>query len=126
MSQISLFSRRRKVTNPYETYNVNIGVTCDPFFSGQYFEEWRDTPYEGYSVSSLGRVRGRRKNKIMKPLVQKNGNVVISINGKNNRTVGSLVAEAFMNNYDRSSRKKIMHIDGNALNNRVENLTFKK
>lgn len=90
-------------------------------------EIWKETEIQGYFISNLGRLKGR-SGKIMKLHINKNGYYAISLkpNGKNEkaktRRIHQFVAEAFIpnpNNYP-----YINHIDGNKLNNRVNNLEW--
>lgn len=101
-------------------------------------EEWKDTEYSGYQVSSAGRVRtkdrmivgkdGRselHRGRVLKQQRLKNGycEVSVSIDGKRrHRTVHSLVAETFLGRRD--GRQDVMHLNGDRSDNRVENLSF--
>ena len=90
-------------------------------------EEWRDIEgYEGlYQVSSEGRVRSVRNQKLMKPKTDKKGYKVIqfSVNGeKKGFKVNRLVAQAFIenpNNLPCTNHKNCITDD-----NRVENLEW--
>ena len=96
-------------------------------------EEWRSVAgYEGfYQVSNLGRVkrikmaRGAGLNKILKPYLGNNHyfSVRLCKDGKPcNMRIHRLVAQAFIPNPE--NKAEIDHIDGNKLNNRVENLKW--
>lgn len=74
-----------------------------------------------YSVSDLGEIRNDLTGKILK--VNNKGAIQLTINGKPvNRKVSRLVAEAFIPNLENLDLVK--SIDGNPLNNRVENLKW--
>lgn len=90
-------------------------------------EIWKDIKgYEGlYQVSNLGRVKSMRKQKIMKPWITNKGYYMLSLwnsNGKSKYLVHRLVAIAFLNKKD--GKYFCDHIDGNPLNNNVENLRW--
>jgi hypothetical protein len=97
-------------------------------------EEWCDVPeYDGkYQVSNLGRVRvmkkitsPRRKPLIRRPQVNTSGyySLSLSLNGKRSMaSIHSLVAQAFLG--ERPEGYEVNHIDGNKLNNRVDNLEY--
>ena len=102
-------------------------------------EIWRDIPgYEGrYQASNLGRIRSldRRvpccrgatrltKGKVLKPSGQKADphlRVVLG-HGAPGSTVHSLVALTFIGPCP--SGQEVRHLDGNPLNNRVDNLAY--
>jgi hypothetical protein len=83
-------------------------------------EDWRLTEYEGYEISSLGRVRGQ------------NGLMSVSFNGKYNQVqfghrgpqpqIHRLVAKAFITNPE--NKPQVNHIDGCKTNNCVGNLEW--
>lgn len=88
-------------------------------------EYWRDViGFEGlYSVSSLGRVKGREK--ILKPSDNGKGYMTVCLykDGKSYRKyIHRLVAEAFIPNPD--NKPQIDHIDTVKTNNSVENLRW--
>lgn len=95
-------------------------------------EIWKDVPeYEGtYQISNLGNIRSlnynnNKKTKNISQRIHKNGYLTVTIcknKIKKNKSVHRLVALAFLpnpNNY-----KCVNHIDGNKLNNYVENLEW--
>jgi len=93
----------------------------------QVIEIWR--PIEKldfrYEISTFGRLRNVRTNKILK--VCSNGNksvgTVICFNGKRiHISIPRLVAEAFLPNQD--NKDSVKHIDGDHLNNSVFNLKW--
>lgn len=73
-----------------------------------------------YTISEEGIVKNSKTGRIMK--INK-GNVQITVNGKNTgRSVGKIVAEAFIPNPD--NLPVVDHIDGDKMNNKVENLCW--
>jgi len=100
-------------------------------------EEWRDIPdFEGYQVSSFGRVKGvdrLRKGKTglrltngqeMKQVLNKKGypEVRLRKNGCHTRLVHKLVASAFMTKPEGCTQ--INHLNGIKTDNRLENLQW--
>ena len=86
-------------------------------------EVWKDIKgYEGlYQVSSLGKVKNLKYNKILKRTINKGGYMVVSLS-KNNKSkkyyVHRLVAQTFIEN------NIVNHKNFNKLDNRVENLEW--
>lgn len=73
-----------------------------------------------YTISEEGIVKNSKTGRIMK--INK-GNVQITVNGKGTgRSVGKIVAEAFIPNPD--NLPVVDHIDGDKMNNKVENLRW--
>ena len=108
-------------------------------------EIWKDVIEweEFYQVSNLGRIRAKERTliyldgsiarriseKIRKPKLNKHtGYLMVGLNGKGktqNVTVHSIVAKAFIENYESfgiGRGKCTNHKDGNKLNNNLENL----
>lgn len=89
-------------------------------------EEWKKIEgFPNYSVSNLGRVRNDKKNRIMEYSynAKKYYRVALSKNNKRYaRLVHRLVAEAFIPNPD--NKPQVNHIDGNKVNNCVNNLEW--
>ena len=91
-------------------------------------EIWKDIPeYEGiYQVSNTGKVkRIDKKEKMLKNNLCGNGYyyVYLSKNGKVRKfKVNRLVAQAFIENPE--NKPFVNHIDGDKLNNNVENLEW--
>lgn len=104
-------------------------------------EEWKDIPtYEFYQASSFGRIRSKKRkvknkgtyggwctfnSKILKQYIDNMGYyfVVLCINGKTKRIrVHRLIAFTFLDNAN--NYNEVNHIDGNKLNNHIENLEF--
>lgn len=79
--------------------------------------------YEEYEVDDLGNIY--RNNKILKPQLNESGyyRVCLSKKGKlSKKYIHRLVAEAFIPNL--KNKKQVNHIDGNKLNNNVDNLEW--
>lgn len=94
-------------------------------------EVWKDIRgYEGiYQISNLGRIkslhRDCRNGRILNPAKNNSGylRVALSNNGKiRYDSIHRLVAEAFISNPKKLP--EVNHIDGNKLNNSVENLEW--
>lgn len=102
-------------------------------------EEWRDIPgYEGkYQASSLGNIRSldrivncahggkrRMRGRVLKPAGQKKDphlRVVLG-HGAIGSCVHTLVALTFLG--PKPEGQEVRHLDGNPLNNRVDNLAY--
>lgn len=98
-------------------------------------EIWKDIlGYEGYyQVSSMGRVRGIDRlnvkgkpleGRVLKPAISMNYKCVALMKNRNHKThkVHSLVCEAFLGKRDKGI--ECNHINGDKLDNRVENLEY--
>ena len=100
-------------------------------------EVWKDIKgYEGlYQVSNLGKIRSLRcwtgriylvRNKILNPSRNQKGYLQVQLckNGKRKQClVHRVVAEIFIPHFD-EKQDIVNHIDGNKLNNIVENLEW--
>ena len=89
-------------------------------------ENWKAVNgYEGlYEVSDKGRVKGLKRNRILKNIVDSLGYVRVSLCKENKpkpQKIHRLVAEHFLKP---SEYKVVNHIDGNKENNSVENLEW--
>ena len=84
-------------------------------------EIWKE--FENYYVSSLGRIRHKEKNNLLKPSITCGYyKVRLSNNGLvKDYMIHQLVYQIFKGNYDKS-KYIIDHIDGNKLNNDINNL----
>lgn len=86
-------------------------------------EIWKNTEYDGYMVSSKGRVKS--KNKILSANNNGHGYLSVMMSNKNcpfRRYVHRLVAKAFVENPN--NYPQINHKDGNKQNNNAENLEW--
>lgn len=74
-----------------------------------------------YQISNTGKVKGLKRNKILKPILQRSGYYYVDLQGKR-RLVHRLVAEAFIDNPD--DLPEVNHKDEDKVNNSVENLEW--
>lgn len=87
-------------------------------------EEWKQIPNLSYEISSLGKIRNLQ-GKVLKTYVQNSGYEQIKINYQGlhiHKSIHRLVAEAFIPNP--LNKEYVNHIDGNKLNNTVDNLEW--
>lgn len=90
-------------------------------------EEWRSIKeYDDYEVSSLGRIRNKKTNNILKGLDNGLGYKRVSLahptKKKKFMYIHRIVADAFIPN--KSNKPCINHIDNNPNNNAVDNLEW--
>lgn len=98
---------------------INKVVHPEDFIEG---EEWRRTPYEGYWVSSVGRVRGST-GVILKPYITPFGYAVVHCGHGNPRSVHPLVCEAW-NGPPPATGMHAAHRNGNPSDNTPDNLRW--
>lgn len=90
-------------------------------------EIWKETSIPGYFVSNLGGFRGR-SGKPIKQQIHKNGYYVYAMRPEGRKgackciKIHRLIAEAFIPNPE--NKPFVNHIDGNKLNNNVNNLEW--
>jgi hypothetical protein len=87
-------------------------------------EIWKDIEGYDYIISNYGNIKHIRNNKYLKERYTKGYNrIALHKNGKQkNFFVHRLVAEVFITNSE--DKKQVNHIDGNKLNNNVDNLEW--
>lgn len=88
-------------------------------------EKWKDIDGFDYEVSTLGRVRNKITNHILKPIKCTNGYLEYQLNKNGKRfckLAHRLVAEAFIEN--ENNKPQVNHKDENIKNNCVENLEW--
>ena len=96
-------------------------------------EKWTDIKnYENcYQVSNLGNIRSLPRNgtikhiRILKPYIDNHGYYIVTLSCKNIKKtykIHRIVAETFINNPN--NKTQINHIDGNKLNNNINNLEW--
>ena len=82
--------------------------------------------FPNYEVSNFGRVRNKKTGNYLTQKIGRDGHylsVYLCSNGKENtQTVHRLVAKAFIPNPEK--KQQVNHIDGNKLNNKVNNLEW--
>lgn len=116
----------------YEKYRLMYAaiMSCYPFtIEDLEGEIWKDIEFGNgrYKISSYGRIKSffNGITKILKPALEKCGYFYIQLNynGKHrDLKIHRLVAEAFIPNPE--NKKTVNHIDGNKMNNFVNNLEW--
>lgn len=89
-------------------------------------EQWKQIKgYDNYECSTEGRIRNKKTGRILKTQVNHNGYKTLTLyqnkSAKNER-VHRIVAGTFIDG--KHYGKDVNHIDGNKLNNRVDNLEW--
>ncbi|WP_245199534.1 HNH endonuclease [Arthrobacter sp. PvP023] len=85
-------------------------------------EEWRPTPFEGYMVSSLGRVRGRTMI-ILKLFIREGDYAIVHCGNRNPQAVHILVCEAWHGPRP-APGMHAAHRNGDSMDNSPENLRW--
>ena len=89
-------------------------------------ESWKTIrDYEGYSVSSFGRVRNDKTDRILKPIKDTQGYYYVNLSKQGNAKVHNihrLVGLTFLPNHD--NKRMGDHIDKNKTNNNIINLRW--
>jgi len=89
-------------------------------------EEWAEIPhYPNYMVSTEGRIWNRKHNRFLRPSFDTYGYLSVELyntDGSSRKLVHRLVGIAFIEGH--FSGLQINHIDGNKVNNYVENLAW--
>jgi len=81
--------------------------------------------FPNYMVSKKGDVYNVRNKRIIKPILNKNGYVYVTLcvsGKKKNRYIHTLVAKCFIDNPE--NKLFVNHIDGNKTNNNIDNLEW--
>jgi NUMOD4 motif/HNH endonuclease len=86
-------------------------------------EEWREVPGHPYEVSSLGRVRSRRRELILKPWIAAGRYYYVSLGAAVKCGVHILVALAFVGPKP-SPKHEVAHWDRNGFNNERGNIRW--
>lgn len=96
-------------------------------FWGYNMEEWKDvTGFDNYQVSNCGRLRNKTTLHILKLTLNRRGyqRTTLQQNGKKCQVVvHRLVAKEFKPN-ENADNLTVNHIDGNKLNNHIDNLEW--
>jgi hypothetical protein len=86
-------------------------------------EEWREiVGFPEYLISDLGNVWTSRKQRLMKPSINREGYLYVHLPGRKLYKIHRVVAIAFIPNPD--AKNCVDHRDGNPSNNRVDNLRW--
>lgn len=92
-------------------------------------EEWKTIPgFEGYGISSHGRVENRATGRILVPSVNQQGHLKVNLLRSGSaftRSINGLVARAFLDDPPRRDFNSVIHLDGDKANCRATNLMWR-
>ena len=103
------------------TNNIEVCINDISFNSEIWKEVYLKDTLTSYSVSNMGNVKNRIRNRLLKPNLNTKGYPIVSLHGSS-CTVHRLVAIAFIPNPD--GLETVDHGDEDKLNNKVSNLSW--
>ena len=87
-------------------------------------ERWKDLKeYPNHQASTNGQIRNKKTGHILKPSVDKDGYLKVSIGSKDNVSVHRLICKMF-NGIPNDKKSQVNHIDCNRQNNNISNLEW--
>lgn len=85
-------------------------------------ETWRQSKYENFEVSNLGRIRNKRTKNVLQGVLNSKGYVNVCLYGVGTKRLHRIVAEAFIPNPHGYS--EVNHKNGDKQDNRIYNLEW--